>query len=162
MAFSDFSRFIRGTKVERFAQELAAGKIMGTRCKACGKRFYPPRADCPGCGANDMAWEPLEGRGTLATFTTIYVPPERFSPKSPMPFSSVTFHPCPVGLLEIEGGLRIMGWIPHVDSRDLRVGMALQAIPHRFADGTVTILLDPLDSPSGHETSASQGRTETR
>jgi uncharacterized OB-fold protein len=149
MEFKAFSLHINETKVGRFALDLASGKIMATRCKACVTRFYPPRADCPRCGESDMEWTPVKGRGTLVTFTMIQVPPEHFAPKAVMPFSSITFRPCPVGLLEVEDGLKIMGWIPNVDPKDLRVGMSLQAAPHTLPDGKVTILLEPLDPVSG-------------
>jgi uncharacterized OB-fold protein len=95
-----------------------------------------------------MDWIPLSARGRLATFTMIAVPPDHFASKVLMPFSSITFQPCPVGLLEVEDGLKIMGWIPNVDRKDLRVGMHLQALPHTLEDGKVTIILDPSDLSS--------------
>ncbi len=144
MEFRDFSLHINQTKVGRFVQELASGRIMATRCRVCTADFYPPRADCPRCMASDMDWIPIKGRGRLATFTLIYVPPEHFASKPLMPFSSITFRPCPIGLLEVEDGLRIMGWIPNVAPENLQVGMALQATPHILTDGTVTIILEPV------------------
>jgi uncharacterized OB-fold protein len=146
MEFKDFSLYINQTKVGRFAEELAAGRIMATRCRTCGIRFYPPRADCPRCMESHLEWIEVKGRGKLATFTIIQVPPERFAPKVAMPFSSMTFHPCPVGILEVEDGLKIMGWVPQVEPKDLQVGMPLQATPHTLADGKVTILLEPITS----------------
>jgi uncharacterized OB-fold protein len=149
MEFKDFSLHINETKVDRFAKELASGRIMATQCSACMMRFYPPRADCPRCMKSDMAWTTVSGRGRLSTFTMIQVPPDRFAPKALMPFSSVAFQPCPVGLLEVEDGLRIMGWIPNIDPMDLRVGMPLQACPYTLKDGKVTIILEGLESDAG-------------
>ncbi|MBW2057880.1 MAG: Zn-ribbon domain-containing OB-fold protein [Deltaproteobacteria bacterium] len=146
MGFRDFSLHIDQTKVERFARDLASGRITATRCKSCGTEFFPPRADCFRCMASDMEWIPLDTRGRLATFTMIHVPPEHFASKTMMPFSSITLQPCPVGLLEIEGGLRIMGWIPHVEPENLRIGMPLKGVPHTLPDGKVTILLEPVDT----------------
>ena len=148
MDFRDFSLHINQTKVGRFADELGSGRIMASQCRACKTRLYPPRADCPRCGASDMEWIPLRGRGRLATFTIIHVPPEHFASKPRMPFSSITLRPCPVGLIEVEDQLRIMGWIPNVDPKDLRVGVPLQATPHTLADGKVTIILEPYDPSS--------------
>jgi uncharacterized OB-fold protein len=95
-----------------------------------------------------MDWIPLKPQGKLSTFTMIHVPPEHFGSKTLMPFSSITLTPCPVGLLEVEDGLRIMGWIPNVDPKDLRVGVPLQATPHTLADGKVTIILEPYEPSS--------------
>ena len=148
MEFKDFSLHINETRVGRFARELASGKIMATQCRTCMTKFYPPRADCPRCMASEMDWTPLKARGRLATFTMIQVPPEHFASRVLMPFSSITLRPCPVGLLEVEDGLKIMGWIPNVDPKDLRVGIPLQATGHTLKDGKVTIILEPLDPTS--------------
>ena len=145
MEFKDFSLGLTQTKVARFAEELSNGKIMATICKKCGKEYYPPRADCSNCMGSEMAWKPIGDEGRLATFTKIYVPPEHFAARqSPMPFSSIQFEPCPIGLLEVEGGLRIMGWIPKVDLKKIHVGMKMKALPQTFANGKVTIILQPI------------------
>jgi hypothetical protein len=143
MEFKDFSLHVNHTKVGQFVRGLASGKIMATQCRTCRTKFYPPKADCPRCWEGDIEWIPLETRGKLASFTMIYVAPDHFAAKTVMPFSSISLRPCPVGLLEIEDGLRIMGWIPNVDRKALRVGMALRAAPHTLIDGRVTIILEP-------------------
>ena len=143
MEFKDFSLAIGQTKVARFAGDLASGKIMSTICKKCGKRYYPPRADCSACMTSDMEWKPVSGEGKLATFTQIHVPPEHFAIRQPlMPFSSVQFEPCPIGILEVEEGLRIMGWVTKIDLKKIKIGMKLKAIPEILPDGKVTIVLE--------------------
>jgi uncharacterized OB-fold protein len=143
MEFKDFSLFINQTKVARFAEELAAGKIMATACKKCGKKYYPPRADCSGCMGSEMEWKLIGDEGRLVTFTKIYVLPDHFAIRqSLMPFSNIQFEPCPIGLLEVEGGLRIMGWIPKVDLKKIRVGMKMKASPQILPNGKVTIIFE--------------------
>jgi len=145
MDFKTFSLSISQTKVARFAQELAQGKIMSTLCTRCGKRYYPPRADCSVCFGTEMEWRPLEGEGRLLSFTKIFVPPEHFAlPQPRMPFSSVQFDPCPVGIVEVEEGLRVMGWIPKGDVKKLRVGMRIKVSAVTLPDGRLTIVLEPL------------------
>jgi uncharacterized OB-fold protein len=145
MEFKNFSLAINQTKVGRFADDLASGKIMSTICKKCGKRYYPPRADCSACMKSEMEWKPINGEGKLVTFTKIYVPPEHFAIRQPlMPFSSVQFEPCPIGLLEVEGGLRVMGWIPKVDVKKMKVGMKMKASPFTLPDGKITIVFEPI------------------
>jgi uncharacterized OB-fold protein len=61
-----------------------------------------------------------------------------------MPFSSIQFEPCPIGLLEVEDGLRIMGWIPKVDVKKIKVGMKMKASPQLLPDGKITIVLEPI------------------
>jgi uncharacterized OB-fold protein len=93
--------------------------------------------------SSDMEWKALKGEGSLITFTKIHVPPEHFGVRQPlMPFSNIQFEPCPIGLLEVEGGLRIMGWIPKVDLKEIKVGMKMKASPQTLPDGT--IILEPV------------------
>ena len=51
MGFEKFGRksFVSATKVAKFVDILATGKIDGTVCKKCGTKFFPPRADCSVC-----------------------------------------------------------------------------------------------------------------
>jgi uncharacterized OB-fold protein len=145
MDFKNFSLYISQTKVNKFVDELAAGKFMATVCKKCGKKYYPPVADCSNCMQSDMEWRQINGRGTLATFTKIYVPPDRFAVRQPrMPFSTIQFEPCPIGLIEVEDGLKIMGWIPKLDVKKIKVGMKMKASPQVLLDGKITIVLEPI------------------
>jgi uncharacterized OB-fold protein len=61
-----------------------------------------------------------------------------------MPFSSIQFEPCPVGIVEVEGGLRIMGWMPKIDLKKVKIGMKLKASPQVLPDGKVTIVLETI------------------
>jgi uncharacterized OB-fold protein len=146
MEFKDFSLKISQTKVGRFAEELAAGKIMATVCMKCGEKYYPPRADCSVCMESAMEWRPIEGVGSLVTYTQIYVPPEHFAIRLPlMPFSSIQFEPCPVGLIEMDDGVKIMGWMPKIDFKKIRIGMKLKPSPRILPDDKVTITLEPIE-----------------
>jgi len=147
MEFRDFSLFISQAKITRFAKDLAEGRIMSTVCRRCGKAYYPPQADCSSCMGSEMEWKELNGEGRLVTFTRIHVPPEHFAVRQPlMPFSSIQFEPCPIGLIEVEKGLRIMGWIPKMEIKKIKVGMKMKASPFRLPDGKLTIVLEPLNT----------------
>lgn len=145
MEFKNFSLFISQTKVNRFADDLAAGKIMSTFCKQCGKQYYPPQADCPSCMGSEMEWKELNTEGKLLTFTKIHVPPEHFGIRQPlMPFSSIQFEPTPIGIIRGEEGVPIMGWIPKMDVKKIKVGMKMKASPFILPDGKITIILEPV------------------
>jgi len=145
MEFRDFSLYVNQTKVGRFAEDLGRGEITATVCRKCGKKYYPPRADCSECMGSEMDWVSLEGKGTLISYTTIYVPPDHFAIRQPsMPFCAVRLEPCPMGLLEVEDGLRVMGWIPKVDPGQIQTGMRLKAVPQSLPNGRVTIVLEAL------------------
>lgn len=145
MEFRNFSLGISQIKVSKFVEELSKGNIMATFCKKCGKKYYPPRADCSLCMDNKMEWVPIAPEGYLITFTKIYVPPKHFAPVQPlMPFSNIQFEPCPIGIIEVEDKLRVMGWIPKVNFENIKVGMKMKASPFRLPDGRITIVLEPL------------------
>ncbi len=144
MEFKDFSRSINHTKLDKFADYLASGKIMGTTCKKCGSRYYPPRADCKKCFSDGMDWVELKGRGKLITFTSINVPPDYFDvgfKNLTPPFSKARYTACPIGILRLDNGLSIMGWIPGIALKEISVGLELVAVPVTLPDGTVTIKL---------------------
>ena len=146
MDFKNFSLMVNETKVASFADSLAQGKIMGTKCKKCNTEYYPPQSDCSGCLSQEMDWFecPIEGR--LVSFTQIMVLPEHFSlPEPSVPFAKAALTPSPVGLLEVKEGIRIMGWIPKVSTNDLKVGERMKASPQELDDGRVTIVLEKIE-----------------
>ena len=54
---------------------LKEHKLMGSRSKATGKLYLPPRAMCPETFTTDMEWAEVSGKGTLIGFTVITVAP---------------------------------------------------------------------------------------
>lgn len=61
--------------VKSFYDFLKQRKIMGTKCKDCGKIYLPPRPLCPKCISSNLKWVELEGKGKLAAFTVVAVAP---------------------------------------------------------------------------------------
>jgi len=47
--------------------------LMGSRNRATGELFVPPRPIDPATHGADMEWVELSGRGTLAAFTSVYI-----------------------------------------------------------------------------------------
>jgi len=143
MEFRDFSLLVKDTKVSEFAEGIERGVILATECKKCGSIYYPPRHDCPKCYSDEMDWIELEGLGKLVSFTVIFVPPEHFSPdlQGTAPFSAYQYQPVPVGIVEMENGARVMGWIPEIMRKEIHVGMTLAPKAEILPDGRATIVL---------------------
>ena len=142
MELKQFSLMVNQSKVDAFADSLAQGKIMATRCKNCETEYYPPQADCSGCTGGDMEWFECPTEGKLVSFTQIMVLPEHFAlPEPSVPFGKALLTPSPVGLLEVKKGLRIMGWIPKASPDSLQVGDRMKASPQVLDDGRITIIL---------------------
>lgn len=45
------------------------GSLIGSRCKACGEFFHPPRAVCVSCFSEDLEEVGLSRRGQIFSFT---------------------------------------------------------------------------------------------
>ena len=88
------------TKVDEFAQHLREGRLMGSRCKACGHVTFPPRADCGACLSPDFEFHPYSGEGIVHTHTLITAPPAGFEALAP-------YH---VGLVDLTEGGRLVAW----------------------------------------------------
>ncbi len=146
MEFRDFSQFIKHTKIgQAFAEALASQKVFGTKCRKCGRVFYPPRAECPDCLVEEIEYVEIPARGTLLTFTAIFVPPAHYGVSPPkMPFAKVTQIPCPVGVVEVADGVRVTGWIPDVELDALRVGDPFEVQARTLKNGQLTIVLSPI------------------
>ena len=61
---------------ESFYNYLSTEKrLMGVRCRACGKLSVEPRSICPACYGGDMEWHQFSGKGSLSAFTSISIVP---------------------------------------------------------------------------------------
>ena len=63
----------RPVNIASYEQFLAEGKLMATRRTQCGTLWCPPRPVCSNCKSDQMKWQEMNGKGKLATYTTIGV-----------------------------------------------------------------------------------------
>ena len=63
-----------GAGESRFLRGLAAGRLLGERCPACGKVYVPPRGACPADGVPTVEEVELADTGTVTTFCVVNVP----------------------------------------------------------------------------------------
>lgn len=100
-------------------------KLMGSRCKACGARFVPPRSLCVKCFKSDMEWVEMSGKGALVAFTCIAI-----APPFMMAQGYDRKHPYCSGVVELDDGGRVDARIERVDPtrpQDIKVGMPVKA-----------------------------------
>lgn len=113
------------TKVGEFADRLKDGRLMGSRCRGCGHRTFPPRADCPQCLSGDFEFVEISGRGRLHTFTRIAAAPSGF--EDMVPYT--------IGVVDLEDGGRCLAWFgPTVREEEIAIGMELQVVPRIFEE----------------------------
>lgn len=109
-----------------YQQFLGEEKLMGSRCRKCGALFVPPRQICIDCYSYEMEWVHMSGRGKLAAFTAIRIPPpsmiaQGYSRKNPY---------CS-GVVSLEEGGRVDARIEGLDldkPEEIKVGLPMKAI----------------------------------
>ena len=62
-----------GNWMEQFFDGMKEGKILASRCPACGRVYLPPRMICERCFVKAEEWVELPETGTVETFTEAYV-----------------------------------------------------------------------------------------
>ncbi len=94
------------------------GKIMGGKCRKCGKIHYPPRPLCDSCFSNEFEWIEVSPKGKLLTYTIIHIAPTQFQQMTPYI----------VGIIQLENDLRIPGMIKETPIGCLEVGIPLRLV----------------------------------
>lgn len=127
MGFEQFSLALSHTKIgDEFMEHLENGVIPATKCKECGKKYYPPRADCQKCIDSEMEWIELDTTGEVLAYTQINVPGEHFQNFTLL--NQEGFVPIPIGILSLgDDEPNLFGWIVDHDVEDIEVGMELEA-----------------------------------
>ena len=93
-----------------FQTHLAKGKLMGSKCSACGQTYLPPRALCTACYGETMQWIAVSTQGNLRAFTTIHI-----APTAMIDAGYGRDNPYCSGIVELEDGLVISAQILGVD-----------------------------------------------
>jgi uncharacterized protein len=57
-----------------FWQNAAASVLSAQRCRNCGRLQFYPKPVCSNCLSEDLAFEPLSGRGSVYSFTVVRRP----------------------------------------------------------------------------------------
>jgi len=68
---------------KEYNEALKKDKLLGLKCKECGKINVPPKMVCGQCTSPDMEVVELSGKGNIQTFTTVYVAPEGREAEAP-------------------------------------------------------------------------------
>jgi uncharacterized OB-fold protein len=101
----------------------AEGKLVGQRCRACGRLQHPPRPGCPVCHAIDLESVELAGTGTIYSYAVLH------HPKNPQ-FD----YPVVAVLVDLDEGIRVMSNLQGVEPADVHIGMPVQVAFEATAD----------------------------
>ena len=103
------------------------GKLLIQRCTQCQTLRHPPAPVCIECHSFDWDSVAASGRAHLYSFVIMHYP-------EVAPFD----HPNPIGLIELQEGVRLVAGLVGVKREDLKIGMPLQLEFQTF-DGELTL-----------------------
>ena len=120
---------------QRFWDALREEHIELQHCDDCGRWVYYPRSRCPACLSDRLTWTPVDGNGTVYTFTVAE------QPTAP-PFADEV--PQLLAIVELDEGVRMSTTLVDVDPGAIRVGMRVGPVfDHGDAEddhGGITLL----------------------
>jgi len=116
------------SKTLKFWEGLKEGKILATKCKKCGKLYFPPSADCANCLSSDMEWVQLSNEATIETFTHVVVRPTTFQQEKPYTVA--------IGMLP--EGVRVLAWLTGFKLSEVKVGMKAKLMAKTTPNGRLT------------------------
>jgi acetyl-CoA C-acetyltransferase len=120
-----------GVAVSRFLEGLREGRILGRRCRVCGRVLVPPRMFCERDFRETDDWVEVEITGVVETFSICHVSWD-MRPLDPPEVPAV------IAIDGSDGGfLHLLG---DVAPEDVRVGMAVEAVWRPDAERTGSIL----------------------
>jgi uncharacterized OB-fold protein len=99
-----------------FWDAVTAGRLDIQRCLSCHRHVFYPRSLCPHCGAANLEWVTVSGRGTVYSFTVVHRAPAEFQDEAPYV----------VALVELEEGVRMLTRLVDVEPAAVRVAMAVE------------------------------------
>jgi len=122
------------SKTHRFWNGIKEGKIYTTKCKKCGKLFFPPVADCPTCLSSDIEWVELGTEAEIETFTQVLVLPATFQNNEPYT----------IAIARLKEGVRVLAWLKDAKLEETKVGMKVKLAPKVSSEGMLTYEFLPI------------------
>ncbi len=116
------------SKTIKFWEGLKEGKIYATRCKDCGKIYFPPSADCPACLSTTLEWAELSNEAEIETFTHVVIRPTTFQ----------QYKPYTVAIGRLREGVRVFAWMTGFKLSEVKVGMHAKLVAKTSAEGNPT------------------------
>ncbi len=110
-----------------FQEAAAAGRFLVPQCSACGRLHWYPRALCPFCFSDDIAWQDASGRGTVYSYTVM----RRAKP------------PYVIAYVQLEEGPTMMTNIVDCNLDAVRIGMPVSLVFEPAENGPLVPMFRP-------------------
>jgi len=99
-----------------FAEDAEGGRLLGNKCRFCGRLFFPKARFCSACFNQDMEEVALSQRGKLYSYTIGHMPSTHFQP------------PYAIGLVDMPEGIRVFAPLKMTKDKPFRVGMDMEVV----------------------------------
>jgi uncharacterized OB-fold protein len=132
MTMSDWSKVTRPIPVPNewtkpFWEAAKQGVLALQQCQSCGHFQHPPYATCVNCISTDLAFKPVQGRGTIYAYTIMYhTGDQRFV--AAVPYASII-----VELDEAKGAL-LAGNLLDAPYTEAKVGRRVEVVFQKLND----------------------------
>jgi uncharacterized OB-fold protein len=111
----------------KFYEGLREGKVYGTKCRGCGKIYFPPNVDCSECLTTGLEWVELSSEAEIETFTHVVVRPTTFQQNKPYT----------VAIGRLKEGVKVLAWLTGFKLSEVRVGMMAKLVATVTSEGNV-------------------------
>lgn len=136
MSFEKFGvvNYIEESKASEFIDFLESGKVFGTKCKGCGKIYFPPKKDCPRCLKSDCEWHEVPRKGKLMTFSKVNYGPLGFEDKAPYI----------LGVAQFDKGIHVMTiFSDEIAEKNIQIGMNVEVRPMSEGEKVYYVFTEP-------------------
>ncbi len=134
--------YTAGAAATRFLHEMRKGRIVGQRCEDAEDVYMPPRASCPKRGKPTTISVPLDGRGSVESFTIVHIPIPGNPIKPPFVVANILLDGAALSFIHL---------VSEVANEDVRIGMRLEPVWKPEAEWTYSFenirYFRPLDEP---------------
>lgn len=121
----------------RLKEGLAERKLALPRCTDCGTLIWYPRARCPHCMSESLAWEELSGTGTVHSYTVNRRGHGEYAGRDPFVIAYV----------ELAEGPRVLSHVDVDDPESVRVGTPVRLRRGLSEDGRVRLTFEREENP---------------
>jgi|TARA_B100001750_G_C15437525_1_gene561747 uncharacterized OB-fold protein len=97
-------------------------RIVGTRCKECEKKYFPPQRICKNCKSENIEDYEMPKKGKLITYTFLHEPMSDFKDQIPLP----------IGIIELDKGVKFPAQLVDATPENVKIGMKVEAVFRRI------------------------------
>ena len=99
-----------------FEEDALGGRLLGNKCKSCGKIYFPKAQFCFDCFDKGMEEVGLSRRGKLYSYTIGRMASTHFQP------------PYAVGLIDLPEGVRVFAPLIMTEDKTYTIGMEMELV----------------------------------